>query len=301
MKQIKKTYPTIFQSILMLFTYQYIFPFIILGSLSILTSLVPYKTHFSIKSTAETYYLNFFIRLISLVILIKYLSNKKNFKFKDLFSIKIFSFTLFIWIISLVLGISIIRSELINFLGNISSNEELLSIAEKQLVFGKLPSVEFFLSIVLFYPIFEEFIFRGIILKGYLSNYSEKKALIVSALLFGAYHMNPQQFITASIGGLVYGWIYIKTKSIIPCIFAHSINNLINFIFINLLQIEIPNYTIVSDTSQFQPLWFDILGITLVIISIYQLKKIFKNKEECNYESENKKTRLDLLNKSSLR
>ncbi|WP_159429001.1 CPBP family intramembrane glutamic endopeptidase [Tepidibacter formicigenes] len=177
----------------------------------------------------------------------------------------------------LLFGMSFILSELFNLLQYIPSNETLNSMAEKEIKFGQLPSLGFFLSLVLFGPLFEEFIFRGIILKGYLENYSPKKALIISALVFGLAHMNIYQFITASISGLFYGWLYLKTKSIIPCIFAHSINNSIDFIVINLLQIKIPNYILISDTSQFQPLWFDILGIALVIISIYQLKKIFKN------------------------
>ncbi len=87
-----------------------------------------------------------------------------------------------------------------------------------------------FLSIVVAAPILEEFIFRGIVLEGFLKNYDPQKAIIWSAIIFGAVHLNPWQFIGAGVLGLYIGWIYYRTRSIIPCIVLHFINNLLAYL-----------------------------------------------------------------------
>jgi len=79
-------------------------------------------------------------------------------------------------------------------------------------------------------PLFEEFIFRGIILDGYLKNYKPMPAIVVSALLFGIIHGNLVQGIGAFVLGLVFGWLYWGTRSIVPAIFLHFVNNGIAFI-----------------------------------------------------------------------
>ncbi|MDW3194680.1 MAG: type II CAAX endopeptidase family protein [Cytophagales bacterium] len=87
-----------------------------------------------------------------------------------------------------------------------------------------------FLTIVIAAPILEEFVFRGIVLEGFLKNYDAKKSIIWSAVLFGAVHLNPWQFIGAGILGAYIGWVYYRTRSLIPCIIIHMVNNLIAFL-----------------------------------------------------------------------
>ena len=79
-------------------------------------------------------------------------------------------------------------------------------------------------------PIFEEIFMRGIILAGLLKKYSPKKAIIISALIFGAWHLNIPQFVDATLGGLILGTIYYKTNSLILCIAAHMANNTLDTI-----------------------------------------------------------------------
>lgn len=78
-------------------------------------------------------------------------------------------------------------------------------------------------------PLLEEIIFRGIILSGFLKRYSPVTAIIMSAIIFGIFHFNPWQFIPAFVMGLVIGWLYWKTNSIIPGIVIHFINNSLAF------------------------------------------------------------------------
>lgn len=91
------------------------------------------------------------------------------------------------------------------------------------------PDMLTFLSAVIAAPIAEEIFFRGIILEGFLKNYSPQKAIVCSALMFGIYHLNPWQAIGATVSGLVIGWIYWRTRSLVPGIFLHASNNLATF------------------------------------------------------------------------
>lgn len=90
--------------------------------------------------------------------------------------------------------------------------------------------VEFFLPAlifeVLFAPISDGLIFRGITLKLCQRNMPFIMANIVQALLFGIYHMNLFQGVYAFFFGLFLGYVMHRTKAIIAPIFLHMIINL---------------------------------------------------------------------------
>ena len=50
-------------------------------------------------------------------------------------------------------------------------------------------------------PLTEELLVRGLILRGFLSRYSVRKAIFAFALLFGLMHLYPWNFIGPTIGG----------------------------------------------------------------------------------------------------
>ncbi|MCD7899721.1 MAG: CPBP family intramembrane metalloprotease [Bacteroides sp.] len=79
--------------------------------------------------------------------------------------------------------------------------------------------------ITLLGPILEELLFRGAITKALLQTYNPGKAIILSALIFGIFHINPAQVVSAGLIGVVLAWIYYKTASLIPCILLHVLNN----------------------------------------------------------------------------
>ncbi|MEG0292528.1 MAG: type II CAAX endopeptidase family protein [Anaerovoracaceae bacterium] len=80
------------------------------------------------------------------------------------------------------------------------------------------------LAVVIIGPIVEELLFRKIILKRLLP-YGKKAAIIVSAILFGIYHMNLEQLFYTTFMGLVLGVIMVKTGHIIYPIIIHMIAN----------------------------------------------------------------------------
>jgi membrane protease YdiL (CAAX protease family) len=81
------------------------------------------------------------------------------------------------------------------------------------------------IAIIIAAPIIEEILCRGIVLKGLLKNYPPQKAILISAIFFGVLHLNPWQALPAVFGGLFLGWIFYKTKSVIPGMIIHATIN----------------------------------------------------------------------------
>ena len=75
-------------------------------------------------------------------------------------------------------------------------------------------------------PLLEEVMFRGAI-QGYMMRTfrSPWLAIVVAALVFGIFHMNPIQIVYASLLGFVFGWIYYRTGSLMSVIVGHVLNN----------------------------------------------------------------------------
>ncbi len=73
-------------------------------------------------------------------------------------------------------------------------------------------------------PIMEEYVFRKKVIDS-LYAYGEKRAILISALIFGAIHGNISQMFYAFTLGLVFGYIYIKTGKIRYTISFHIIVN----------------------------------------------------------------------------
>tara|TARA_B100001175_G_C19427626_1_gene599449 strand:- start:39 stop:779 length:741 start_codon:yes stop_codon:yes gene_type:complete len=89
-------------------------------------------------------------------------------------------------------------------------------------------SLEIFLAFVgicILTPIGEELMFRGYVLDSINRVHGKWPAILISAVIFGLVHIDPYTIGMATIGGVLYGWIRIRTGSLIPGIVAHSMWN----------------------------------------------------------------------------
>ena len=82
-----------------------------------------------------------------------------------------------------------------------------------------------FLQVAFVAPLFEELIFRGLIMKRALRMWSMITAVAVTAILFGVLHMNVVQGISAAAAGIVLCIFYGRRKSVGLNILAHAIYN----------------------------------------------------------------------------
>jgi membrane protease YdiL (CAAX protease family) len=100
-----------------------------------------------------------------------------------------------------------------------------------------------FLFIFMLIPgIWEEIAFRGVILNLQLKKFSNTTALVLNGVIFGLFHLvnllegaslygTIIQVIYASCLGIALAYLYIKTRSLIPCILIHYLVNSAGQIF----------------------------------------------------------------------
>ena len=87
-------------------------------------------------------------------------------------------------------------------------------------------------------PLAEEVVFRGAILRTLLGIMSKKNhwvAILISAAIFGVVHANLAQFVNALLMGLLLGWMYYRTGSLVPGILLHWVNNTMAYVLANIM------------------------------------------------------------------
>ncbi len=77
-------------------------------------------------------------------------------------------------------------------------------------------------------PFCEEFFFRGLKQRGAQQQLGARWAVIATALVFSAFHLDPIGFLARAELGLVFGVLALKSGSVWPGIFAHLANNSIS-------------------------------------------------------------------------
>lgn len=138
-----------------------------------------------------------------------------------------------------------------------------------------------FILMVIAAPVLEELIFRGIILEGLLKKYSPLTSIIMSSLLFGIAHFNPWQFVTGLMIGIFSGWVYYKTRSLMPSIIIHAVANLGGGLSRHFTDFDSTmNQNFLERYGGLTNLMLLIIGSLIVVsICIYYLKKEFEKME----------------------
>ena len=88
-----------------------------------------------------------------------------------------------------------------------------------------------FISICILTPISEELLCRGYILDALNRLHGKWPAIIISSIIFGMVHFDPFTMGAATIGGVIYGWIRMRTGSLVPGIVAHAMWNTMALMF----------------------------------------------------------------------
>ena len=81
-----------------------------------------------------------------------------------------------------------------------------------------------FIFVPLLPAIFEELLFRGVILRGFLQ-FGKVPAVVLSSLMFAMAHGSYQQFIYQFLLALVIGFLVLETKNLFVGMVAHFANN----------------------------------------------------------------------------
>lgn len=123
-------------------------------------------------------------------------------------------------------------------------------------------------------PILEELLFRGVIQSGAQAKWGKFGGILISAAIFGAIHIIPQQVVNAFFIGIVLGYIYMRTQSLFAVILIHAINNAVAYLSISLSGGK--NITtrdlITNDTLYY--IVYGVFAITLVVSTFFLVQSL---------------------------
>lgn len=140
-------------------------------------------------------------------------------------SVKVIISTLLITF-GMMFGLSQLNNIFVAFLTGLGFELPPVTLPEKNFL-----NVTLVIIFICFTPaLFEEFLMRGLIVKG-LSSGGKVFAIIVSGILFSIFHMSPQQTIYQFLVGGLYALIVVYGGNFYVTFISHFINNL--FIVLN--------------------------------------------------------------------
>jgi len=145
----------------------------------------------------------------------------------------------------------------------IPPDSQTISMLENMLSGGLLS----FITVCITAPILEELLYRGIILRGLLMRHTPVNAILLSSIIFAAIHLNWAQAPVAFFAGLFLGWLYYKSRSLWPCIFAHAIQNTGSYIL----------WIREGYKTEYNSLTINLLTLTLSLILLVILNRIFSS------------------------
>lgn len=125
-----------------------------------------------------------------------------------------------------------------------------------------------------FAPFFEEWLCRGMILRGLLQKVKPVWAIIISALFFAAIHLNIWQAIPAFIMGCFMGYVYYRTGSLKLTMLLHCLNNTLSTVLARIDGLEDVEtyYEIFPDKSLY---WCTFAAAAMVVVlAIMHLRKV---------------------------
>lgn len=132
--------------------------------------------------------------------------------------------------------------------------------------------------LVVFAPLFEEFLCRGLVLGSLRAKYGVITAWLGSSLFFGVLHLMPQLVVNACIIGLILGFIYLITDSIWASVILHAVNNAVAYAMMTIGDGEL----LLIDWIGNDGIYIAIYGVALVVafVSAYKMWKTLSKLKE---------------------
>ena len=202
---------------------------ILVSSQMIFTVMELLLNYLEIEESIEvTYLLNAFSLYVVAFLLVKLLLRKvENVEQKP--KVKL-TFKKFMWYLFVAYGIGIFcatfTNEIIALISKLCNKE--FSDRVEEIMSNSTP-IPLILFVAIIGPIFEELIFRGLLLKK-LRVYGDKTAIIYTSIAFGLFHTNISQILFAAVIGVVLSYVVCKTNNIKYSIMIHIIINMLSSI-----------------------------------------------------------------------
>ena len=136
------------------------------------------------------------------------------------------------------------------------------------------------MSTVVAAPILEEMLFRGLVFESCRERLGKGGAVLISSLLFGLIHGIPVQIVNAFVVGLILGYIYLRTRSLLTVIVLHAINNALAYI--SMAFFGDSGHVTLSDLIEARWLYWVIYGISaaILLLAMVRLWKVLRDNTE---------------------
>ncbi len=141
-----------------------------------------------------------------------------------------------------------------------------------------------FMCVSIFAPFFEEWLCRGMVLRGLLGNKMKPVwAIVISALFFALIHLNPWQAVPAFIFGCLFGYVYYKTGSLRLTMLMHFTNNTLSLVLSNVDSLkDADSWADLLPGAQY---WILSLGCLVIAVLVVMAFKKVKSTPEGGCES----------------
>ena len=137
-----------------------------------------------------------------------------------------------------------------------------------------------FLKVAVVAPVVEELIFRGLIFNGFRKNYNGFVAVVMSALLFSLFHLNPWQMPATFVLGLLLGWLMLRTNNILVAILGHSINNSLVLLAVTYHEQLHEHSIYLLEKPKLLAFSGLVMGLSLILIYFTSIPWLRKNREK---------------------
>ena len=131
------------------------------------------------------------------------------------------------------LGLHLVSQQLIIALGGEPTSQEAVEMVARASAPPELALQA--LSVVVFAPVCEELLFRGVLYPSLRDLGHRRMAIAASSLLFAAIHGSLALMLPLTVLAVVLVWLYEKTGSIIAPILMHAAFNAVNFAMVKLI------------------------------------------------------------------
>ncbi|MEC9148698.1 MAG: ABC transporter permease subunit/CPBP intramembrane protease [Planctomycetota bacterium] len=180
------------------------------------------------------------------------------------------------WLAALFLGLSLwtLCHELVllsQWLGWVSLDEKKLSADSLVEQWRTVPAILVVLAWGITPAVVEEYFFRGFLLRSLLSRLNAKNAILISAIVFGAFHvvganlLTPERFLPSTLMGLALGILAWRSNSTLPGILLHAVNNS-SLLLVAYYEDQLSDLGIGIEETNHLPLhWFAIAAVALAI------------------------------------
>ena len=186
------------------------------------------KTNYEFLSVNASSLITSIIALILLIIIFRKINKQEILNFNGTKNV--------CYLFAIILGIGFVMTfPVLNAIYGLGENEYISSYS---ISFENLWSL-YAIDIIIVVPVLEELFFRNYIQKGLSKLYNPITSIIVTAILFSFIHIQVFALFTyyldfslyssffAFFGGLISGYLYYKSKSLIPSILFHMTWNLL--------------------------------------------------------------------------